>query len=327
VAWELLLVDNGSTDATAEIARTCWRGGPAPLRIIHEPHVGLRYARELGLAEASYPFVGFVDDDNWVEEDWVCTAYHVLSSDPNLGAVGGIRNPASEIPLPDWFGDYHSAYAVLTDRELDEMRTPAVYLAGAGLCIRKAAWEWLVQGGYQFQLTGRKGKKLQGGEDAELTMALRLSGWKIRIDQRLRLQHFMPSQRLQWMYLRRLLRNYGVSHVLLDAYSEHSLSLTPGFRQWLSDRWWYQLGKALTAMARRPDLVAVAVLSRGEGWKSIIEMEKQVGRAIGLLQASKGYAELRRKIRSAPWRRPHHSSFSLDANSKHVEIHPNRNEA
>jgi glycosyltransferase involved in cell wall biosynthesis len=67
--WEVLVIDNASTDETAEFARSCWQNGPAPLRVINESGLGVRYARESGFLEASYEFFGFVDDDNWVAQD------------------------------------------------------------------------------------------------------------------------------------------------------------------------------------------------------------------------------------------------------------------
>lgn len=50
----------------------------------------------------------------------------------------------------------------------------------------------------------------------------------------------MPKQRLRWNYLRRLVRGYTASHVLLDAYTEHSMSLRAS-RQLVSGAWWYEL--------------------------------------------------------------------------------------
>ena len=90
--WEVLIIDNASTDGTAELARCCWQNGPAPLYVINESRVGVRYARERGFFEARYEFLGFVDDDNWVAHDWVRTAYEIISSDAGLGAVGSIRD-------------------------------------------------------------------------------------------------------------------------------------------------------------------------------------------------------------------------------------------
>ena len=274
VPWEVLLIDNASTDRSAA-ASSCWQNGSAPLRVIDESRPGVRYARERGLAEAKYEFLGFVDDDNWVARDWVRAAYDIISSDPMSGCRWQHSNTCVRSLPPAWFEKFHPIYAVLTDRNLEQIQRPIQDLPTSGLCVCKAAWEKLIQDGFRFQLTGRLGKKLLGGEDAELTMALRLSGWKLRIDQRLRLQHFMPSHRLRWMYLRRLQRGYAASHVLLDAYSAHSLSLRPGFRRWLSERWWYQFGNSLRRMASQPNAVMAAFFSKGEGRNEIIEIEQQ----------------------------------------------------
>ena len=300
--WEVLIIDNASTDGTGEFAQSCWQNGPVPLRLIGESRLGVRYARERGFSEARYEFLAFVDDDNWIAHDWVRTAYGIIYSDSHLGAVGSVREPAFETASPAWFDDVHSLYAVLTERDLDQMTGPLEYLPTAGLCVRKTAWNELIQNGFRFQLTGTVGENLQGGEDAELTIALRLSGWKLRIDRRLTLRHFMPRHRLEWKYLCRLVRNYGTSHVLLDAYSEHSLSLGPGVRRWVSDRWWYQLVKSLGKVAQRPRTLLGAFSADCERQKERIEVEQQFGRALGLLKLGRRYGTLRREIRLAPWR-------------------------
>jgi hypothetical protein len=288
---------------TVEVARSCWQDGPAPLRIINESRLGVRFARERGFREARYEFLGFVDDDNWVAHDWVRTAHHIMSTDSELGAVGSIREPACENSWPAWFHDFHSLYAVLTEQDLKQMHGRVDWLPTAGLCVRKAAWERLIKNGFRSQLTGTVGAKLRGGEDTELTIALRLNGWKLAVDSRLRLQHFMPAQRLRWIYLRKLLRGYAASHVTLDAYIDHSLSLGPGPRRWLSERWWYQLGKSLTQIVSRPHALVAAVSSDAEGQNEVIEIEQQFGRILGLLQLRGKYGALRRDLRNALWRR------------------------
>jgi glycosyltransferase involved in cell wall biosynthesis len=68
-----LLVENASTDNTADVTRSCREGGPVPLRVINESRAGVRYARERGFAESNNEYLGFVDDDNWVAGDWVAT--------------------------------------------------------------------------------------------------------------------------------------------------------------------------------------------------------------------------------------------------------------
>ncbi len=300
--WEVLIIDNASTDGTTEVARTCWQDGPVPIRVINEPRLGVRYARERGLAEAKFEFLGFVDDDNWVAPDWVRTAYSIISSDEGLGALGSIRASACEVPPPKWFDNFHESYAIFTERDLDRVEWRLQYLPTAGLCIRKSAWEALIRNGFESHLTSRVGQNLMGGEDVELTRALRLSGWKLAVDRRLRLRHFMPAHRLEWAYLRRLSRGQGASATLLDAYSEHSISLKPGLRRWLSDRWFCQFALRLAYLARRPQVTLAALASSGEGRLGVIEVDRQCGRIRELLRLRGRYTQARRKVREAPWR-------------------------
>jgi glycosyltransferase involved in cell wall biosynthesis len=286
--WEVLLIDNASTDDTAKIALSCWSAAPAPLRIVHEPKLGLQFARERGLKEAKYDFLAFVDDDNWVAPNWVMTAYNAL-------------DPVCEIPEPDWFSQYHSIYAILTDADLTERSQPE-YLNGAGLCVRKEAWAQLVRAGFRSLVTDRLGTRLSGGGDTELTMAIRLAGWKIRVEPNLRLRHFMPASRLRWEYLRRLERGYAASQVSLDAYSAHNLSMRLGFKPRLGQRWGCQLGRCVLRLMRRPYAVFAAVTSNGENRQDVLEVERLYGRILGMLRVRSGYRASRRHVRYAPWR-------------------------
>jgi glycosyltransferase involved in cell wall biosynthesis len=307
VPWEVILIDNASTDDTVSLTKSFWGEQNVPLRIVSEPRLGTRYARERGFTEALYSIVGFVDDDNWVSPDWVLTAYQIMSADRQLGAVNGITVPVSEKTLPPWFPRYHGLYAVLTEQEFARMTEPLRQLPTAGLCVRKAAWEQLVNSGFRSLVAGRVGKDLSGGEDTELTVALRFSGWKLDVNQRLRLSHFMPARRLEWNYLRKLARGNDASTVLLDGYTEHSLSLKRGLRRRVSESWFYQLGQVLMRLARRPKAVFLALTCRAEARNDVLEVEQLFGRAIGLLRVRKRYGIARRAVREAPWLALHSS--------------------
>jgi cellulose synthase/poly-beta-1,6-N-acetylglucosamine synthase-like glycosyltransferase len=302
VPWEVLLIDNASTDGTGKVAESYWVDGPAPLRVVRETKLGLQRARERGLQEAKYDFLGFVDDDNWVARDWVRIAYETLASDASTGAVGSICDPVFEVAAPEWFGKFHSNYAVFTDGDLREVTQPLGFLNGAGLCVRKAAWTQLIRGGFHSLVTDRVGRRLSAGGDTELTLAIRLAGWKIRIDPRLRLQHFMPAQRLRWEYLRRLQRGYAASQALLDAYSTHSLSMRLGLKPRLGQIWWCQVGRSLLELIRRPSAVLTAVTSIAEYRQDVLEVERHFGRVLGLLKLRAKYGASRRYVRYAPWR-------------------------
>lgn len=299
--WEVLLIDNASTDNTAKVALSSWGDARAPLRIVQESKLGLQRARERGLNEARYDFLAFVDDDNWLAPDWVQIANDVLTNDLSIGALGSICEPAFETTEPEWFRDFHSTYAILTDSDLKFDSAPE-YLHGAGLCIRRRAWIQLLQGGFHSLLTDRVGGRLSGGGDTELTLAIRLAGWTIRVEPRLRLQHFMPAQRLRWEYLRRLQRGYGSSQALLDAYSAHNLSMKLGLVPRLGQLWWCQAGRSLFRLIRRPEALFAALTSNAENRREVIEVEQLFGRLLGMLQLGRKYGRSRRRVRYAPWR-------------------------
>jgi hypothetical protein len=216
--------------------------------------------------------------------------------------VGSICDPVFEVAAPEWFGKFHPIYAILTHADWEHLGQPISFLNGAGLCVRKQAWTQLIRDGFRSLLTDRVGRRLSGGGDTELTLAIRLAGWKISIDPRLRLQHFMPAQRLHWDYLRRLQRGYGSSQVQLDAYSTHSLSMRLGLKPRLGQVWWFQAGRSLLELMRRPEAVLAAMTSVAECRQDVIEVERLFGRILGLLQVRAKYGASRRHVRYAPWR-------------------------
>jgi glycosyltransferase involved in cell wall biosynthesis len=106
VEWEVLIIDNASTDHIGEIAQQSWPEDAAtPMRIVREPQLGISFARQKALREARYEIVSFVDDDNHVASDWVAVASEVMSADHELGALGS-NLAASAVAFPEWFPRY-----------------------------------------------------------------------------------------------------------------------------------------------------------------------------------------------------------------------------
>ncbi len=137
---EVLVVDNASTDATAEVARQHWpKDAPAPLRVVHEPQPGLTHARQRGFSEARHEIISFIDDDNWVCPNGSQPS-PILDDHPHrcrcVRRTGGEAEP--EIDSPWWFETFQGHFAVWTT-ELTEAGRYHVdargYLWGAGLAI------------------------------------------------------------------------------------------------------------------------------------------------------------------------------------------------
>ena len=109
----------------------------------------------------------------------------------------------------------------------------------------------LIQGGFRSLLTDPVGGRLRGSGDMELTLATRLAGWKICVEPRLRLKHFLPAERLRCEYLRRLQRASSTSQALLDAFSDQTLSMRLGLKRRLRQPWWCQAGRSMLKLLWR----------------------------------------------------------------------------
>jgi glycosyltransferase involved in cell wall biosynthesis len=101
--YELIVVDNASTDGTAEIVTQHAAGDSSrPVRYIYEPRQGLSYARNAGIAAASAPIVAFTDDDVRVSEGWVEAIKHTFDAFVDVECVGGRTLPLWPHTPPSW---------------------------------------------------------------------------------------------------------------------------------------------------------------------------------------------------------------------------------
>ncbi len=220
IPWEVIIIDNNSTDKSAEIAMGCWKRTES-FRIIKEPELGLIHARIRGIRESRYEYISFIDDDNWISPDWVNIVHDIFQNHPEVGICGGDIDPEFETPPPSWFDAYKNNYAVgVQGNESGDVTESRGFVWGAGISIRKSPVENLFKDGFIFSLIGRKGNKLMAGEDTELCYALRIKGWRIWYDKRLRLRHYIPEKRLEWDYLCGMYHGFGASHAILDIYQQ-----------------------------------------------------------------------------------------------------------
>lgn len=83
---EIILVDDGSTDATAMLAK---QAGGAILRVIHQKNAGSAAGRNRGLKEISQPFVMFADADDISHPDRIERCLDAFAEMPELAAVFG----------------------------------------------------------------------------------------------------------------------------------------------------------------------------------------------------------------------------------------------
>jgi glycosyltransferase involved in cell wall biosynthesis len=287
IPWEVIIIDNASTDGTKECAEKAWSGTkPAPLRIIQEPQKGLAYARQRGICEAQYALVSFIDDDNHVDSHWIEMVSRVFRTVPNIGLCGARPIPAPETEPPFWFDRYIDAYATrLKFEDYYDVSTSPLAIKGAGLTLHTDVWHTLRKAGFTFKTIGRKGKNLSSGEDNELAFATALAGYRLWNEPSLIFRHFIPRERLCWSYLRKLYRGFGGSSVIVDAY-QHALN---GSTE-TAPRYWRTLLRTFRSLVRLP--LAKLFIKDCSGSHDIIRFEFRFGRLAALLRRKRQYRAL-----------------------------------
>jgi glycosyltransferase involved in cell wall biosynthesis len=111
-SWELVIVDNGSTDGTAQHLETLVRSLDVPVTIVSEPRPGLGRARNAGVEAARGALLAFTDDDCYPAIDYVDRVVDAFAAS-DRGFIGGrillyeaedhpitIRVDSAPIPIP-----------------------------------------------------------------------------------------------------------------------------------------------------------------------------------------------------------------------------------
>ena len=213
--WELLVVDNNSTDRTAEVARASWARADVPMTVLSETRQGLIWARLCGLAAARGEWICFVDDDNHLAPDYLAIADDILERNERVALVGGEAIPSFEITPPAWLTPaYWKALACGPQASSEGLVKHPLY--GAGICLRQTAWVDLKSSGWEPILQGRSGNVLLSGEDVELALVAICRGWQLYYSPRLRFRHLIPGGRLEWPYWLRLYDGFGRTDSILS---------------------------------------------------------------------------------------------------------------
>ena len=114
VDWEVLIIDNNSSDRTAEIAREFVLRCPDRFHYIFEPQQGKSYALNRGIREARGDVLAFVDDDVKVDPEWLWNLTKALE-DGSWAGVGGRTLLAEHFSPPRWLAlsGAHSLLGIL----------------------------------------------------------------------------------------------------------------------------------------------------------------------------------------------------------------------
>ena len=175
--WELLVVDNGSTDVTPQrLGEHVWPAG-WQVRIVREDRLGLSNARNRAVAEARGEYIVFFDDDETADPDWLC-AFERLIEAHKPDAFGGRIRVLFEDERPRWLADELLAFIGEINRAETVSRLTEAdgSFYGGNFGFRRSVVAQV--GGFDAQL-GRKGRVNIGGEEVDFYHRLLAAGLQV----------------------------------------------------------------------------------------------------------------------------------------------------
>jgi glycosyltransferase involved in cell wall biosynthesis len=204
--FELLVVDNGSTDDTLGVVETARSEFPSHnIGYFREPVPGLLSGRHRGAQEAAGEILVFVDDDIEADDVWLSAILETFK-DPSVHLVGGPSIPRFETSPPRWiekFFHYRQGRLICTELSLldigdTEIRIDPTYVWGLNFSIRKQTFFDL--GGFHPDCIPKKLQCFQGDGETGLSLKIKGKGLKAVYVPEAVVYHYIPKERLTVKY-------------------------------------------------------------------------------------------------------------------------------
>jgi glycosyltransferase involved in cell wall biosynthesis len=216
--WNVIVVDNNSTDDTRDVVTSRIASYPVELRYTFEMRQGKSHALNSGLTTTNAAIVAFTDDDVRVSEGWLAAACRPILDTATIDYTGGPVHPIWGQSCPPWLdqtrSDLWGTLAIL-----DYGREPFIFEErrrvpiGANMAVRRSLIDRI--GGFDPEL-GRRGNSLLGQEQAEFFCRSRAAGSRGMYVPAMVLHHHVPASRLTRSYFRRWWFWKGVSRLRLE---------------------------------------------------------------------------------------------------------------
>ena len=213
IAFEVVAVDNNSSDATQKVLAS--HAGGVPLVVRREPRPGKSHALNSGLDHCRGEVVLLTDDDVIVRPDWLCVTVDAFRT-WRCDAVFGRVLPRWPGRVPHWYSQRLApALALLDygDRSFQLQDTGQGFF-GANAAIRRTAIEAV---GRWSTVLNRVGQGLAMGEDSAICQRLVEEQFSVRYEPDSVVYHDVGPNRMTKTYFRRWFRAHGQSSVIRNS--------------------------------------------------------------------------------------------------------------
>jgi glycosyltransferase involved in cell wall biosynthesis len=212
--WEVLVVDNNSTDDTRQVVEGAAPAFPADLRYVFERQQGRSPALNAGIRAARGTIIATTDDDVRVDHGWLDRAAHALE-EIDCDYVGGRVLPIWGGPRPRWLANHPGTQwgvIALLDYGPSPIEFGARVPLGVNMAFRRDAFD---RAGLFDVNTGRRAGTLLGQEVREWCIRARAAGLRGFYVPAMLVHHIIPASRLNKSYFRRWYFWRGISRAQL----------------------------------------------------------------------------------------------------------------
>ena len=209
--WEIVVVDNNSTDSTQQVIEDFQSRFQGRFRSVRELQQGISFARNRGIRESRGEVLAFIDDDEIATPGWLEKLTANLFSGEWAGSGGPVVSQWNRRP-PTWWSDKSPftlgpLAAWGADPKVKTLVHPPV---GANMAFRRETFDKF--GGFRTDL-GRVGGILLHGEDTEFGRRLMDAGLKLRYEPAAVTLHPVDESRISKKYFLDWWFNKGKSDI------------------------------------------------------------------------------------------------------------------
>jgi glycosyltransferase involved in cell wall biosynthesis len=213
--YEIVVVDNASTDHTAQIVARY--ASQANVRYVLEKRIGLCIARNTGWQAAAAGYVALFDDDAIAQSGWLAAIAHAFQrSSGDVGVIGGRVDPIWLAPRPAWLDDQIAGALTIVDWGSEEkpiLDLRREWLVGANMAAPRSV---LAEVGGFHPWLDRVGANLLSSGDVHLQMEIVRRGYRCLYVPAMAIQHLAPPARLTQAWFTKRFYWQGISDAVMD---------------------------------------------------------------------------------------------------------------
>lgn len=252
--WEVLVLDNESTDGTRAVVESFQKRMYVPVRYIHTDRPGLHVGRNTGAREANGECLAYLDDDTLVSSMWWRGAIPVL--DQRVGAVAGRIVPKWDSEPPGWLSAYYQngicGALTLLDLGPKEVPVSGGYVWGANFFVRRHLV--LDLGGFHPDGMPAELLRYRGDGETGFFKAFEMAGQRACYSPVSTVSHVISAGRLSIDYLCQRQYNQGISDSYTQIRSAGGVpdlpALSRGEHYWSMMRYWQEGKRFLQSIVR-----------------------------------------------------------------------------